>query len=45
MLAQTAGLQRAFAVYFFAIFAYNLFAVLVTFALNSVWRTFLAVVD
>jgi drug/metabolite transporter (DMT)-like permease len=41
MLTQSTNIQVAFAVYFFAIFAYNLFAVLVTFMLNSVWRTLL----
>jgi drug/metabolite transporter (DMT)-like permease len=34
-------IQWAFFVYFFAIFAYNLFAVLVTFSLNSIWHAIL----
>lgn len=34
-------IQWAFVVYFFAIFAYNLFAVMVTFMLNSVWHAIL----
>jgi drug/metabolite transporter (DMT)-like permease len=41
MFVQSPNIQIAFCVYFFAIFAYNLFAVLVTFMLNSVWRTYL----
>jgi drug/metabolite transporter (DMT)-like permease len=40
MFVQSPNIQVAFCVYFFAIFAYNLFAVLVTFMLNSVWRTY-----
>ena len=39
MFVNSKNIQLAFVVYFFAIFAYNLFAVLVTFMLNSVWRT------
>lgn len=34
-------IQYAFIIYFFAIFGYNLFAVLVTFALNSIWHAIL----
>lgn len=41
MLTHSAVLQFAFAVYFVAIFGYNLFAVLVTYALNSVWHAIL----
>jgi drug/metabolite transporter (DMT)-like permease len=40
MFMNSSHIQLAFVVYFFAIFAYNLFAVLVTFMLNSVWRTY-----
>jgi drug/metabolite transporter (DMT)-like permease len=41
MFVQSPNIQIAFCVYFFAIFAYNLFAVLVTFMLNSVWRAYI----
>lgn len=34
-------IQLAFFIYFFAIFGYNLFAVLVTFTLNSIWHAIL----
>ena len=41
MFMNTANIQAMFIVYFFAIFLYNLFAVLVTFMLNSVWHAIL----
>jgi len=41
MFMDSPVIQYAFIVYFFAIFGYNLFAVLVTFALNSVWHAIL----
>ncbi|GAX17966.1 hypothetical protein FisN_18Hh177 [Fistulifera solaris] len=41
MLVNSTDLQIWFFVYFFAIFGYNLFAVLVTFLLNSVWHAIL----
>jgi hypothetical protein len=41
MFANSSTIQWAFVIYFFAIFAYNLFAVLVTFLLNSVWHAIL----
>lgn len=41
MVVNTPTIQWAFFIYFFAIFAYNLFAVLVTFLLNSVWHAIL----
>eukprot|EP00522_Entomoneis_paludosa_P006987 CAMPEP_0172444098 /NCGR_PEP_ID=MMETSP1065-20121228/4211_1 /TAXON_ID=265537 /ORGANISM="Amphiprora paludosa, Strain CCMP125" /LENGTH=474 /DNA_ID=CAMNT_0013194517 /DNA_START=199 /DNA_END=1623 /DNA_ORIENTATION=+ len=41
MFMNSPVIQYAFIVYFFAIFGYNLFAVLVTFALNSVWHAIL----
>lgn len=41
MFVNTPVIQKAFAIYFVAIFGYNLFAVLVTFALNSVWHAIL----
>ena len=41
MFVNTPVIQYAFVIYFFAIFGYNLFAVLVTFALNSVWHAIL----
>lgn len=41
MLTHSSTLQVAFGVYFLAIFGYNLFAVLVTYALNSVWHAIL----
>jgi drug/metabolite transporter (DMT)-like permease len=41
MFWNSATIQWMFLVYFFAIFSYNLFAVLVTFMLNSVWHAIL----
>jgi hypothetical protein len=41
MILQNSNIQWMFVVYFFAIFFYNLFAVLVTFLLNSVWHAIL----
>lgn len=41
MFMASSTIQYAFCVYFFAIFAYNLFAVLVTFQLNSIWHAIL----
>ena len=41
MILQNTNIQWMFVVYFFAIFLYNLFAVLVTFLLNSVWHAIL----
>jgi drug/metabolite transporter (DMT)-like permease len=41
MFMASSTIQWAFFVYFFAIFAYNLFAVLVTFSLNSIWHAIL----
>jgi hypothetical protein len=41
MVMNTPTIQWAFFIYFFAIFAYNLFAVLVTFLLSSVWHAIL----
>jgi drug/metabolite transporter (DMT)-like permease len=41
MVVNTPTIQWAFFIYFFAIFAYNLFAVLVTFLLSSVWHAIL----
>lgn len=41
MIVNTPTIQWAFFIYFFAIFGYNLFAVLVTFMLNSVWHAVL----
>eukprot|EP00591_Stephanopyxis_turris_P013569 CAMPEP_0195513174 /NCGR_PEP_ID=MMETSP0794_2-20130614/4886_1 /TAXON_ID=515487 /ORGANISM="Stephanopyxis turris, Strain CCMP 815" /LENGTH=454 /DNA_ID=CAMNT_0040641113 /DNA_START=188 /DNA_END=1553 /DNA_ORIENTATION=+ len=41
MIQKNTGIQMAFYVYFFAIFFYNLFAVLVTFMLSSVWHAIL----
>ena len=41
MIINTNTIQWAFLIYFFAIFSYNLFAVLVTFMLNSVWHAIL----
>ena len=41
MLTHSTTLQVAFGIYFFAIFGYNLFAVLVTYSLNSVWHAIL----
>lgn len=41
MIAHSSTIQMAFVIYFFAIFGYNLFAVLVTFSLNSIWHAIL----
>eukprot|EP00567_Pseudictyota_dubia_P014245 CAMPEP_0197439522 /NCGR_PEP_ID=MMETSP1175-20131217/6235_1 /TAXON_ID=1003142 /ORGANISM="Triceratium dubium, Strain CCMP147" /LENGTH=562 /DNA_ID=CAMNT_0042969449 /DNA_START=395 /DNA_END=2083 /DNA_ORIENTATION=- len=41
MIQNSETIQWAFVVYFFTIFAYNLFAVLVTFMLSSVWHAIL----
>lgn len=41
MFMNTSTIQIAFVLYFFAILGYNLFAVLVTFALNSIWHAIL----
>jgi drug/metabolite transporter (DMT)-like permease len=41
MIANSTNIQWAFFVYFFAIFGYNLFAILVTYALNSIWHAIL----
>jgi len=41
MLTHSRNIQIAFFIYFFAIFFYNLFAVLVTFKLSSVWHAIL----
>ena len=41
MVMHSSTIQAAFVVYFFAIFGYNLFAVLVTFSLNSIWHAIL----
>lgn len=41
MFKNSSTIQTAFVVYFFAIFLYNLFAVLVTFMLNSIWHAIL----
>lgn len=41
MLVNSSVLQFAFGIYFFSIFGYNLFAVLVTYSLNSVWHAIL----
>jgi hypothetical protein len=41
MVMHSSTIQVAFVVYFFAIFGYNLFAVLVTFSLNSIWHAIL----
>ena len=41
MLYNSQTIQYAFGVYFFVIFSYNFLAVLVTFALNSVWHAIL----
>ena len=41
MVVNTPTIQWAFVIYFFAIFGYNLFAVLVTFLLNSIWHAIL----
>ena len=41
MIMNSSTIQWAFLAYFLVIFAYNLFAVLVTFALNSIWHAIL----
>lgn len=41
MVMHSSTIQLAFVIYFFAIFGYNLFAVLVTFSLNSIWHAIL----
>jgi hypothetical protein len=41
MVVNTPAIQYMFIVYFVAIFSYNLFAVLVTFMLNSIWHAIL----
>ncbi|KAK1748421.1 hypothetical protein QTG54_000360 [Skeletonema marinoi] len=41
MFTHSKNIQVAFFIYFFAIFFYNLFAVLVTFKLSSVWHAIL----
>lgn len=41
MISNTKSIQIMFGVYFVAIFGYNLFAVLVTFLLNSIWHAIL----
>lgn len=41
MILNSPTIQWAFVIYFFTIFAYNLFAVLVTFMLSSVWHAIL----
>jgi hypothetical protein len=41
MFLSSSTIQVSFVIYFFTIFAYNLFAVLVTFMLNSVWHAIL----
>ncbi|KAL3911972.1 MAG: hypothetical protein SGARI_001386, partial [Bacillariaceae sp.] len=41
MFVNSPNIQFAFIIYFFAIFGYNLFAVMVTFMLNSVWHAIL----
>lgn len=41
MVVNTPTIQWAFLIYFIAIFGYNLFAVLVTFMLNSIWHAIL----
>ncbi|KAL9185690.1 hypothetical protein ACHAXT_003467 [Thalassiosira profunda] len=41
MLMNSRNIQVAFVIYFFTIFFYNLFAVLVTFMLSSVWHAIL----
>ena len=41
MFMDSRTIQYAFLIYFFAIFGYNLFAVLVTFLLNSIWHAIL----
>lgn len=41
MFMNSPTIQWAFVIYFFAIFGYNLFAILVTFLLNSIWHAIL----
>jgi drug/metabolite transporter (DMT)-like permease len=41
MIMSSSTIQWAFLAYFLVIFAYNLFAVLVTFTLNSIWHAIL----
>jgi drug/metabolite transporter (DMT)-like permease len=41
MIVHTPAIQYMFMVYFVAIFGYNIFAVLVTFLLNSIWHAIL----
>jgi hypothetical protein len=41
MVMASSTIQWSFLIYFFAIFAYNLFAVLVTYQLNSIWHAIL----
>mmetsp|Transcript_38272 Transcript_38272/g.42323 ORF Transcript_38272/g.42323 Transcript_38272/m.42323 type:complete len:466 (+) Transcript_38272:61-1458(+) len=41
MIRNTPSIQLMFGVYFVAIFSYNLFAVLVTYLLNSIWHAIL----
>lgn len=41
MFKHSSTIQFSFVVYFFAIFGYNLFSVLVTFMLNSIWHAIL----
>jgi len=41
MIVNSRNIQLAFIIYFFTIFFYNLFAVLVTFMLSSVWHAIL----
>jgi hypothetical protein len=41
MVTHSSTIQWAFLVYFFAIFAYNMFAILVTYSLNSIWHAIL----
>ena len=41
MIMNSSTIKWAFVIYFFTIFAYNLFAVLVTFMLSSVWHAIL----
>lgn len=41
MIVQNPTIQYAFVIYFFTIFLYNVFAVLVTYALNSIWHAIL----
>ncbi|EEC47108.1 predicted protein [Phaeodactylum tricornutum CCAP 1055/1] len=41
MFMNSNTIQWSFVIYFFTIFAYNLFAVLVTFMLNSIWHAIL----